>query len=248
MKARKFQHHHHPTREPDFDVSLPDLEPPSDLGTILDGPLAAGAWTRANEARPTIAGQVGVAVATWTTRTRSGKTITRDARRLERAVEAMDRLPDAGEYVHIVTGAEFRGFDLLPAMLKLAKSERFDALTLTTLGFSRDNLGELCAMVEAGRIPPERLRVLCSDFFRRADRGIWQHGAEQARRLGYGFKSCRNHTKIILASIAGNAYVTESSANLRSCANLEQFCITQSKALFDFHTGWIEQVWPTAEN
>ena len=223
------------TSDIDFTALLTDAPPPA-------------AWTKANQARGTIAAQVGVEVATWTARTRSAKVMVRDARRLDRAVEALDHLPEAGEYWHCVVGGEFRGFDLLPAMLKLAKSERFDGLTLTTLGFSRDNLEDLGGMVEAKRIDPATLRILASDFFRRSDRDVWAHGAEQAKRLGYGFRSTRNHTKLILAAIVGKSFVVESSANLRSCANLEQFCITQSKALFDFHVEWIAAVWPTAQD
>jgi hypothetical protein len=231
--------------KPDTDLDGPLVG--MDFSSLLGDDPPPQEWTKANESRSTIAGQLGVAVATWTTRTRSAKAIARDARRLEGAVDAVTRLPAAGEYIHIVTGQEFRGFDLVPAMLNLAKAKAFDALTLTTLGFSRDNLEDLAAMVAAGQIPPERLRILCSDFFRRADRAVWQFGAEQARRLGYGFRSTRNHTKLILASIAGKAYVVESSANLRSCANLEQFTLTQSQKLYDFHAGWIEQVWQTSE-
>lgn len=233
--------------------------PPPDLSKLAAGlsvdftfddsatPTKAGQWRRANEGRPTIARQLGRDVATWTTRIRSAKVQLRDARRLDRAVEALDRLPGPGEYIHIVTGQEFRGFDLLPAMLRLAKAKRFDGLTLTTLGFSRDNLADLAGMIQAGQIPPAKLRILASDFFRRADKEIWQHGADQARRLGYGFRSTRNHTKLILAAIGGRFYAVESSANLRSCANLEQFTMTQSRQLYDFHAGWIGTVWPTAE-
>jgi hypothetical protein len=133
-------------------------------------------------------------------------------------------------------------------MLALAKAEMFDELTLTTLGFSKRNLEALDTMIDAGKIQPDKLRILCSDFFRRADPDIWKIGREQADRRGYGFRSTRNHTKLILAAIAGRFYIVESSANLRSCANLEQFTITQSKAVFQFHAGWIAAVWPTAQD
>jgi hypothetical protein len=103
-------------------------------------------------------------------------------------------------------------------------------------------------MVQTGKVQARTLRILCSDFFRRADPQIWQVGREQADRRRYGFRSTRNHTKLILAAIAGRFYTVESSANLRSCANLEQFTITQSKPLFDFHTGWLDLVWPTAHD
>jgi hypothetical protein len=205
-------------------------------------------WTRANDERGNIAETIGVDVATWSTREKSTKVQMRDARRQRRAVEAVTRLPEPGEYLHIITGQEFAGFDLLPAMLTLTQARRFEALTLTTLGFSKLNLEAIAAMVRSGKVRPAGLRILCSDFFRRADRDIWRTGAEQAHRLGYGFRSTRNHTKLILAEVGRRHFVVESSANLRSCANLEQFTITQSKQLFDFHAGWITQVWQTAED
>lgn len=65
--------------------------------------------------------------------------------------------------------------------------------------------------------------------------------------LGYGFGGTRNHTKLILAELARQFFVVESSVNLRSCQHLEQFSLTQSRQLYDFHAAWIEQVWPTAQ-
>ena len=204
--------------------------------------------TRQDRAARTLAQQLGRKVATFTLRQRAIRADAIDARRFERATDALVRLPEPLEYIHIVTGQEFSGFDLLPAMLALSKADRFDALTLTTLGFSARNLEHIDAMIEAGKVQVRTLRILCSDFFRRADRAIWQTGRAQADCRGYGFRSTRNHTKLILSNICGRHFVVESSANLRSCANLEQFTITQSKDLFEFHNGWLDVVWPTAQD
>lgn len=219
----------------DLDQLLCELEP------------GRGEWKKQNEGRRTIADQIGVPVATFTTRIKSTKTQTRDAIRAERAVEAITELPAPGEYIHVITGQEFAGFDLLGAILKLSGAKAFAALTLTTLGFSKPNLASLQGMIDAKQVKPKTLKILCSDFFRRSDRDIWKIGAGQAKRLGYGFRSTRNHTKLILADV-GRRYVVESSANLRSCANLEQFTMTHSKQLYEFHAGWIAKVWETAEN
>ena len=204
--------------------------------------------SRQDRGTPTLAQQMGRKVATFSLRQRATRADAIDARRFERAVDALVRLPEPLEYIHIVTGQEFSGFDLLPAMLALSKAEAFDGLTLTTLGFSKRNLENLDAMIAAGKIQPCTLRILCSDFFRRSDTEIWQISRAQADRRGYGFRSTRNHTKLILAKIGGRPFVVESSANLRSCANLEQFCLCQSKPLYEFHAGWIQTVWPTAQD
>ena len=178
----------------DLDQLLCELEP------------GRGEWKKQNERRGTIADAIGVPVATFTTRIKSAKTQTRDAIRAERAVEAIDKLPAEAEYIHVVTGQEFAGFDLLGAILKLSGQKQFKALTMTTLGFSKPNLLSLSEMIAAKQVKPATLRILCSDFFRRSDRDIWKIGAGQAKRFGYGFRSTRNHTKLILADV-GKRYV-----------------------------------------
>jgi len=40
----------------------------------------------------------------------------------------------------------------------------------------------------------------------------------------------------------GRRFAVESSANLRSCRNIEQITLTQAADLHDFHAGWISHV------
>lgn len=169
------------------------------------------------------------------------KVVTFDARKVKCAADTIRTMPARGESIHVIVGQSFAGFDLLPSFLDLTGAKRFDQLYMTTLGFSRDNLAQLELMIDAGKITAKNLRILCGDFFRRADSGIWDVGKLLAKERGFTFKSYRNHTKLILASIAGKRYVVESSANLRSCQNIEQFTITQSPELFAFHSEWIDE-------
>lgn len=171
------------------------------------------------------------------------KVVTFDARKVTAAVRILKRMPDCGESFHVLVGNSFAGFDLLPAFLQLTSSSRFDDLYLTTLGFSRDNLAQLEMMIRAGQLGGggADVKILCGDFFRRADSGLWDIGKLLAKEHGFTFKSYRNHTKLILADIAGGKYVVESSANLRSCQNIELFTITQSESLFSFHAAWIDE-------
>jgi hypothetical protein len=183
--------------------------------------------------------RLGVKRAAFSMREKSVKIVTFDARKVGVAAETIRALPEPGEYLHVVCGQEFAGFDLLPVMLQLAPAKAFRALHLTTLGFSRDNLAQLELLIRAKQIPARALHILCGDFFRRADSGLWDIGRLLAREWGFNFKSFRNHTKLILAHIGSRYFVIESSANLRSCANIETFIFTQSRALYDFHRAWI---------
>ena len=206
---------------------LPDLDTLIDADAEFDGVsigdrFGGGEFARAN-------------------RQKVRKVVTFDARKVQAAVDCVRTMPAAGESVHVVVGQAFAGFDLLPAFLEMASAKSFGRLYLTTLGFSRDNLAQLAILIGGGAIQPLQTRILCGDFFRRADSGLWDVGKLMAKEHGFTFKSYRNHTKLILAELAGRCYVVESSANLRSCQNVEQFTITQSRELFDFHAGWIDE-------
>jgi hypothetical protein len=208
-----------------FDTSgLPEMP---DLDTLVDvdAEFNAGAQGFAKSHRETVR-----------------KVVTFDARKVKIAADTIRAMPKPQESVHVVVSQSFVGFDLLPAFLALSGAVRFERLYLTTLGFSRDNLAQLEMMLRSGQVVPEECRILCGDFFRRADSGLWDVGKLMAKERGFTFKSYRNHTKLILAVLAGRYYVVESSANLRSCQNVEQFTITQSRELFNFHARWIEDV------
>lgn len=165
-----------------------------------------------------------------------------DAQRAERMEEVLPRLPRCGEAFHVICSQAFAGFDLVTHFLKLSRERCYGELYLTTLGFSRDNLATLESLIDWGRIRPKTLRVLCGDFFRRADAGLWDVGALLAREKGFVFRSARNHTKIILARLGSRFLVVESSANLRSCRSVESFCVMESKPLWRFHQKWIDRI------
>lgn len=175
------------------------------------------------------------------------RVVTFDARKVRLAADTLRAMPEPGESVHVIVSQSFVGFDLLPAFLTLTGAPRFERLYLTTLGFSRDNLAQLETMIRAGQVVPKACHVLCGDFFRRADSGLWDVGKLLAREHGFTFKSYRNHTKLILAKIGPRFFVVESSANLRSCQNIELFTVTQSASMFAFHAGWIDDIMPAAK-
>jgi len=55
--------------------------------------------------------------------------------------------------------------------------------------------------------------------------------------------ACLQHAKVVLMQTTdGGAYVVESSANLRSCASIEQITMTHDPALLAFHRQWIDDV------
>lgn len=156
-----------------------------------------------------------------------------------RAMDQIRELPAPGESLHCVMGGEYHGFDIVVAVQRLAAAIVAD-LHITTLGFNRHNMSHLCGMIDAGQIL--RATILCADYFAASDAQTYLYARQELTSRGARIAATRNHSKIILLAIGSDRYVVESSANLRSCNNVEQFTLTHSPALYDFHRAWIERI------
>ena len=155
---------------------------------------------------------------------------------VDSAVELIDRLPSQGETVHAIMNSLFKGVDLAPAIQRLAGKPARE-LIVTTLGFNRQDASCLCEMVERGEV--QSLSLVCSNFFAEKDRGAHAHAVKRFAEVGARIAVSRNHTKLMLFDFGTEFYTVESSANLRSCNNLEQFALSNSKELFNFHKSWV---------
>jgi hypothetical protein len=171
----------------------------------------------------------------------SGKRQTIHALNVSNAARELDRLPAVDESIHVVMRGNFHGWDVVPAVLRLATPATIATLIVATLGFNRQNAAELLDLIDAARIG--RVAFLCSVYFQRscpAEFGILAAGLQQR---GQRITAARSHAKVIGFDLSdGRKIVVESSANLRSCRNIEQFCMTQSADLYHFHARWIGEV------
>lgn len=165
----------------------------------------------------------------------------RDARKIKSAVEAVGKIPDADEALHLVVSGRFALWHFVPAVLALA-ARPIEELRIATLGFSRANIAALCDLIDAGRIG--RASLLCSHYFQGTSAETYSYAErELGRRSAARFVSLRSHAKLVLLRMDDGRTVTiESSANLRSCKNIEQCTVIGSPQVHDFHAGWIDQL------
>jgi hypothetical protein len=128
---------------------------------------------------------------------------------------------------------------MVPAVLDLASPARIDALYVATLGFSKNNVAEMADLLDRGIIG--RLSLLCSHYFKGTSKGIYEIAADvMAKRPAARFRSLRTHCKILALRLTDGRTVTiESSANLRSCKNIEQMTVFGHPAVYEFHAGWM---------
>lgn len=157
------------------------------------------------------------------------------------AIAELDRLPARDESVHCLMRGNFHGWDLVPAVLHLAQPATITALYVATLGFNKQNATELVAFLDSGKV--HSVVFVCSCYFQKANPDEFELLRAGLALRGHSVVATRSHAKILAMQLSdGRAVVAESSANLRSCRNIEQVCLTESPELFGFHRHWIDEV------
>jgi len=166
----------------------------------------------------------------------------RVVRQVRTAAVHIGRIPGPREAFHLVCNGRYALWDMVPAVLSLAGGAVIEDLYLATLGFSKFNVVEIVEMLDAGTI--KRLSLLCSHYFKGTSGGIYELAANELyKRSNARFLSIRTHAKLVCLKLTdGRTLTIEASANLRSCKNIEQMTIFGHPNLYEFHTGWINDL------
>jgi hypothetical protein len=156
-----------------------------------------------------------------------------------RAAEQLVRLPAPNETRHLVLNGSYPLFALVPACIKLAGAP-ITMLYIVTLGFSKENIADLSALVDSGQV--RDVAIAASTYFGAQDKPIYDSAVEFCGRHGFRIKALRSHAKLLLMHIGRRFYTVESSANMRSCRNVETACVFNSRKVFRFHQSWLDEL------
>ncbi len=169
---------------------------------------------------------------------RRDRAVMLDARRLQNAIEHIGRLPAENESFHLITEKRYSMMHIIPATLHLGEPATIAYLGIVTLSFSQANLQDLLTLLDAGQI--EKVDFAYSCYFKSNNKADCQRLAEELTARGHRVYSGLIHAKILLIELTdGRAYSVESSANLCSCASVENITMIHDRELFAFHSGWI---------
>lgn len=161
-------------------------------------------------------------------------------RQHQTALQHLDPLPRPGESLHGVTSGAYSAWSLATAIIELLRPAIVEQMTVATLGFNRQNADSLCQLLDAGAV--RHVLLLVSDYFRSSDRTIFADIRRDLQARGQRVAIARSHAKLLLFQAGDKSIVLETSANLRSSVNWEQFCIADDPALLAFHRTWIEDL------
>lgn len=159
--------------------------------------------------------------------------------RPENAECVLPHLPEQGDHLHAILRGDFVLADLIPVII--AHRGALTALHIATLGLSTAN-AEMLTRLKAQSLAPS-ITIVCSHYFQQVDKTTVFR--EVSARLDGKARLIvtRNHAKVIcLPTVAGENFVIEGSANLRSSDNLEQITIFNDAELLAWHVAWMEQL------
>tara|TARA_R100000808_G_scaffold6864_2_gene20230 strand:+ start:962 stop:1603 length:642 start_codon:yes stop_codon:yes gene_type:complete len=176
---------------------------------------------------------------------RAVKRKTFNALKVQNAAKHIRELPCPDEVLHCVMRGNYNGFDLVPAIYRLAHRPLL-GLSIATLGFNSSNANGLCDMIDAGQVEGRGVILVCSTFYAQEKNSIADQLADELAARGGQLAARQSHAKVIACKTAdGNAYVIESSANLRSCNAIEQFTLSNSIDVYNFHRAWLTEICQT---
>jgi len=177
--------------------------------------------------------------------TRTAREIFKDARQCQNAIADIGDLPQRGEAIHLLTAKRFALFNVIEAVLTMRAPATIRYLAICTLGFSTANVVALAAMLDSGNIG--RLDFVFSVFFKSLEKENCERLVAELSTRGQRVVALLQHCKILVIETSdGQSYVVESSANLRSCASLENLAIFNDSELATWHRSWIDSLFTEA--
>jgi hypothetical protein len=164
------------------------------------------------------------------------------ALRQEKLEEFLERLPEPGETLHVVSNGSFDYWNFAPVTLQLlARKGRGPAAFYgSTWTMNRSNVLQLLSLYDQKKF--SSVTMFSGLYFKRREPAVYTALASGLIDRGQRFLCFENHTKIMLLGAAPDWIVMEGSANFTANPRLEQNTISNDQQLFDFHKAWMEEL------
>ena len=149
-------------------------------------------------------------------------------------------IPEENQQIRAITQGSFNMFSILLSIIE--SKGVLEEVYLTTFNMNEKIILALFELVEDNKIL--KLRIMISDSVRhRVPKRIAQLKSlvDKYSDRDIILKLNWNHSKVMLIRSNSLFYVLEGSGNLSDNAQIEQYCITNSKSLYVWHREWMDE-------
>jgi hypothetical protein len=158
-----------------------------------------------------------------------------------KSLEEFFFIPQKNEECRLITQGSFNMFTIL--MFFQRKYDIIDELYITTFNIKEIVIDSLFQLLKEKKVKKLRIMVSESIKFRMPKRV--EQLIEMTRLFKEDFdvklKLNWNHSKIMLAKLEDDYYVLEGSGNLSDNAQIEQYVVSNSEEIFNFHKRWMDE-------
>jgi hypothetical protein len=157
----------------------------------------------------------------------------------EKAAEVFNEIPLTGESFHIVSNGSFDYFNFIPLAIELMGG-KVNQFYFSTWTMNLSNTRELLQLFDEGKI--KSIAALVGLYFKKRETNVFNELYEGLKKRNQRIFSNENHSKVTLLE-NGVDYITIcGSANFTANPRIEQFTVHNSKELFQFHKGWMDEI------
>ena len=153
--------------------------------------------------------------------------------------QIIPELPNVGWSYHIVANGKYDYFTFVPHVLRLMDSVNVDFYG-STWTMNRKNITEMVNLFDAGKI--KTINLLTGLYFKRREAAVYATVLQAIKQRKQRYCAFKNHAKVLLLGDGKNYITIEGSANFTGNPRLEQYVMTNSQEVYNFHKEWMEQM------
>jgi hypothetical protein len=155
---------------------------------------------------------------------------------------AMPSPPEPGYTYHLISNGKYDFWTWIPTAI--AWYGGCQELYGSTWTLNRQAAVELFELCDAGKI--KKVSILTGLYFKRRETAVYATLLQGLQTRGFRYVSLENHAKITLIHSQDHYLSIEGSANWTANPRVEQYVITDDKAVYDFHVQWMENIFSAA--
>lgn len=157
----------------------------------------------------------------------------------EKAGDVLRDLPPPGWTYHIISNGTFDYWTFVPIIIQLLGGKSLEGW-FSTWTLNRLNCTELFEIYDRGELGS--INFLTGNYFKRRETSVYAMLINGTRDRGQRYKTLENHAKVILLTNGTDFITMEGSANFTANPRIEQNSIFNSREVYEFHRGWMDEI------
>jgi hypothetical protein len=157
----------------------------------------------------------------------------------EQVNKILDSLPTPGESIHIVSNGSFDYFTIVTELVKLMDTTGIN-FYFSTWTMSHAHVMTILEMYDAGTFA--NVNALTGEYFRSREAAVYHILDNGLASRGQKLFCNKNHSKVTILEKDPFFIVVEGSANYTANPRIENWVLSNSPELVNFHKDWFNEL------